>query len=169
MRLYKGNPDFVYASVTTDISNYIGYYTSTDGGASWTLRSTSLGMSPQGWYNNAHLVKANDPNTVLVGTIDLNKSVNGGSTFSVKSNWSAWVTEQHRRARRRVLHQILRMQTTMSSLQIPWMQINCIALPMAGFTAQMTLAKRIIHATAVMLLHNFMQGLPIHTPIQSSA
>jgi photosystem II stability/assembly factor-like uncharacterized protein len=92
IELYKGNPDFVYASISTDINNYIGYYTSTDGGTSWTLRSTSLAMSPQGWYNNAHLVKANDPNTVLVGTIDLNKSINGGGTFTVKSNWSAWIT-----------------------------------------------------------------------------
>jgi hypothetical protein len=47
IELYKGNPNFVYASITTDISNYIGYYTSTDAGASWSLRSTSLGMSPQ--------------------------------------------------------------------------------------------------------------------------
>jgi hypothetical protein len=41
---------------------------------------------------NGHLVKANDPNTVLVGTIDLNKSTNGGASFTVKSNWSLWNT-----------------------------------------------------------------------------
>ncbi len=92
IELYKGNPNFVYASIPTDISSYLGYYTSTDAGASWTLKSSSLGMSPQGWYNNGHLVKANDPNTMMVGTIDANKSTNGGSSFQVKSDWSAWIT-----------------------------------------------------------------------------
>ena len=92
IELYKGNPNFVYASIPTDISSYIGYYTSTDAGASWTLKSSSLGMSPQGWYNNGHLVKSNDPNTIMVGTIDANKSTNGGSFFQVKSDWSAWIT-----------------------------------------------------------------------------
>jgi len=92
IELYKGNPNYVYASIANDVSGYVGYYTSTDGGNTWTLRNTSLAMSPQGWYNNAHIVKPNDPNTILVGTIDVNKSVDGGSTFSVKSNWSLWVT-----------------------------------------------------------------------------
>jgi photosystem II stability/assembly factor-like uncharacterized protein len=92
IELYKGNPDFVYASIPNDISGYVGYYTSTNGGQNWTLKNSSIGISPQGWYNNAHIVKPNDPNTILVGTIDLVKSVNGGSTFGTKSNWSAWIT-----------------------------------------------------------------------------
>ncbi len=92
IELYKGNPNFVYASIPSDISSYVGYYTSTDGGQSWTLKNTSIGMSPQGWYNNAHIVKPNDPNTILVGTIDLVKSINGGSSFVPKSNWQAWIT-----------------------------------------------------------------------------
>jgi hypothetical protein len=49
-------------------------------------------MSPQGWYNNGHIVKPDNPNVIIVGTIDVNKSVNGGSSFSVKSNWNAWIT-----------------------------------------------------------------------------
>ncbi len=92
IELYKGNPDFVYASIPNDISGYVGYYTSTNGGQSWTLKNSSIGISPQGWYNNAHIVKPNDPNTILVGTIDLVKSINGGSSFPTKSNWSAWNT-----------------------------------------------------------------------------
>lgn len=91
IELYKGNPDFVYASIANDFS-YVGYYTSTDAGASWTLKTTGVGIGNQGWYNNAHLVKANDPNTIVVGTIDLVKSVNGGTSFTTKSNWSAWIT-----------------------------------------------------------------------------
>jgi hypothetical protein len=90
IELYKGNPNFVYASIANDITGYVGYYTSTNAGSSWTFKTSSLGMSPQGWYNNGHIVKPDDPNTVLVGTIDVNKSVNGGSSFSLKSNWSLW-------------------------------------------------------------------------------
>ncbi len=91
IELYKGNPDFVYASIANDLS-YVGYYSSTNAGTSWTLKGTGVGIGNQGWYNNAHLVKANDPNQIVVGTIDLVKSVNGGTSFSTKSNWSAWNT-----------------------------------------------------------------------------
>lgn len=91
IELYKGNPNFIYASVANDLS-YVGYYTSTDAGISWTLKTTGVGIGNQGWYNNAHLVKANDPNTIVVGTIDLVKSTNGGTSFTTKSNWNAWIT-----------------------------------------------------------------------------
>lgn len=91
IELYKGNPDYVYASVSNDLS-YVGYYTSTNAGANWTLKSTSVPIGNQGWYNNAHMVKANDPNQIIVGTIDLVKSTNGGTSFTTKSNWSAWNT-----------------------------------------------------------------------------
>lgn len=89
IELYKGNPDFVYASVSNDLS-YVGYYTSTNAGLNWTVRSTSVPIGNQGWYNNAHMVKANDPNQIIVGTIDLVKSTNGGTSFTTKSSWSAW-------------------------------------------------------------------------------
>ena len=91
IELYKGNPNFVYASIANDLS-YVGYYTSTDAGTSWTLKNTTVGIGNQGWYNNAHMVKANDPNQIIVGTIDLVKSINGGTSFTTKSNWSAWNT-----------------------------------------------------------------------------
>jgi len=91
IELYKGNPNFVYASIANDLS-YVGYYTSTDAGTTWSLKNTTVGIGNQGWYNNAHLVKANDPNQIVVGTIDLVKSINGGTSFSTKSNWSAWNT-----------------------------------------------------------------------------
>lgn len=90
IELYKGNPDFVYASVSNDLS-YVGYYTSTNAGVNWTLKTTSVPIGNQGWYNNAHLVKPNDPNVIVVGTIDLVKSTNGGTSFVTKSNWSAWI------------------------------------------------------------------------------
>lgn len=91
IELYKGNPDFVYASVSNDLS-YVGYYRSTDAGVTWILKTTGIGIGNQGWYNNAHLVKANDPEQIVVGTLDLVKSINGGTSFTTKSNWSAWNT-----------------------------------------------------------------------------
>lgn len=92
IELYKGNPDYVYASIPNDVSGYVGYYTSTNAGSGWTFKTSSISMSPQGWYNNAHIIKPDNPNTILVGTIDLKKSVNGGSSFATKSNWNAWIT-----------------------------------------------------------------------------
>ncbi len=91
IELYKGNPDYVYASISNDLS-YVGYYTSTNAGANWTLKSTGVPIGNQGWYNNAHMVKANDPNQIIVGTLDLVKSTNGGTSFTTKSSWSAWNT-----------------------------------------------------------------------------
>jgi len=89
IELYKGNPSFVYASVTNDLS-YVGYYSSTDAGVSWSLKTTGVPIGNQGWFNNAHMVKANDPDQIIVGTIDLVKSTNGGTSFVTKSDWSAW-------------------------------------------------------------------------------
>src|SRR4030095_12924830 len=94
--LYDGNPNQVYASIANDPSNqsnsYVGMYVSTDAGASWTLQYNNPGlMTNQGWYNNAFMVKSNDPNLILIGNLDVYKSVNGGSSFKVKSDWSAWI------------------------------------------------------------------------------
>jgi len=89
IELYKGNPNFVYASIPNDFS-YVGYFKSTNGGSNWTSLSTTIPMGNQGWYNNGHIVKSNDPNTILVGTINVEKSTNGGSAFATKSDWSAW-------------------------------------------------------------------------------
>jgi photosystem II stability/assembly factor-like uncharacterized protein len=92
--MYKGNPDYIYANIANDpaTNNYVGYYRSTNGGLNWTLGSTSVPSSNQGWYNQGHIVKADDPNSVLVGTLNVEKSTNGGTSFSTKSSWSAWVT-----------------------------------------------------------------------------
>ena len=89
IELYKGNPDFVYASIPNDFS-YVGYYKSTNAGNNWVSVNSSVPIGNQGWYNNGHIVKSNDPNSILVGTINVEKSINGGSAFTTKSDWSAW-------------------------------------------------------------------------------
>jgi len=89
IKLYKGNPQFVYASISNDFS-YVGYYKSTNAGSNWTNVNSSIPIGVQGWYNNGHFVKTNDPNSILVGTINVEKSTNGGTSFITKSDWSAW-------------------------------------------------------------------------------
>lgn len=93
LQMYKGNPDFIYANIANDppANTYVGYYRSTNGGVNWTVGSTSVPSGNQGWYNQAHLVKSNDPNMILVGTLNVEKSTNGGTSFSTKSSWSAWI------------------------------------------------------------------------------
>jgi photosystem II stability/assembly factor-like uncharacterized protein len=92
--MYKGNPEYIYANIANDpaTNNYVGYYRSTNGGLNWTVGSTSVPSNNQGWYNQGHIVKANDPNAILVGTLNVEKSTNGGTSFTTKSSWSAWVT-----------------------------------------------------------------------------
>lgn len=93
---YQGNPSNVFASVGMDpfgATSYLGLYVSTDAGNSWTLKyNNSNFLTNQGWYNNAILVKRNDPNSVLLGNLDVYRSVDGGVSFTPLSNWSAWVT-----------------------------------------------------------------------------
>lgn len=89
--MYKGNPEFIYANIANDVTSYVGYYRSTNGGLNWTVGSTSVPSGNQGWYNQGHIVKANDPNAILVGTLNVEKSTNGGTSFTTKSSWSAWV------------------------------------------------------------------------------
>ncbi|HMQ70171.1 MAG TPA: hypothetical protein PKA90_14430, partial [Ignavibacteria bacterium] len=89
IEIYKGNQNFIYASIPNDFS-YAGYFKSTNGGLNWIAGSTSVPIGSQGWYNNGHFVKANDPNVILVGTIDVEKSINGGASFENKSSWFLW-------------------------------------------------------------------------------
>lgn len=95
--LYDGNPNLVFASIGNDPSNtsnsFLGLFASTDAGLTWTQRYNNLGfMTNQGWYNNAFLVKSNDPNIILIGNLDVYKSTTGGTSFTSKSNWGAWTT-----------------------------------------------------------------------------
>ncbi len=90
LELYKGNPDLIYASIPEDFS-YVGYFRSSNGGNSWVNVNTSIPIGNQGWYNNGHLVKSDDPNSILIGTLNVEKSTDGGTTFNTSSDWSSWV------------------------------------------------------------------------------
>ena len=76
-------------------------YRSTNGGASYTLVSTSTVLSTQGGYDNAIWVDPSDvdnnsANDVLVcGGVDLYRSIDGGVTFTKISEWFNWPTSAH--------------------------------------------------------------------------
>ncbi|HEX4494622.1 MAG TPA: hypothetical protein VIE43_03045 [Thermoanaerobaculia bacterium] len=69
---------------TTAYANQDGnVWKSTDGGRSWN----PVGQSNDGnWYSNAVWVSPTDPNLVLVGGVQLLRSVNGGQSFAPIAN-----------------------------------------------------------------------------------
>lgn len=80
------NPMIVYASV--DVSSG-SLYKSTDGGATYALvfSGTPDYLSSQGWYDNALWVDPTNENFLIVGGVDLWKSINGGTSWSQISAW----------------------------------------------------------------------------------
>lgn len=92
-------PDYLYALISNSNSGFLGVYRSTDSGDSWSLRSNSpnlLGWSQsgndtggQGWYDLAIAVSPLDPEEVYTGGVNIWKSVNGGSTWSISTMWYA--------------------------------------------------------------------------------
>ena len=94
----RSNPAIVYAS----LDNRGGeIYVSTDGGQTFTLSSTGLnffapaGGGGQGWYDNALWVDPTNSNTVIVGGIDLWRSIDGGTTFTKISRWESAPNSAH--------------------------------------------------------------------------
>ncbi len=96
LTLYSGNSNYIFASIGNDPSNqsnsFLGLFLSTDNGNSWTQKYNNTGfMTNQGWYNNALLVKSNDANQILLGNLDVYRSINGGTSFSKLSDWNGWI------------------------------------------------------------------------------
>lgn len=85
--------DVVYASCDVPIGggsddNHAEIWRSEDNGLTWSLRHDSVNyLGQQGWYNNVIWVEPQFPNSIIVGGIDLWKSIDGGTTLDVMSNW----------------------------------------------------------------------------------
>jgi hypothetical protein len=87
----------VYAALANTAGNSSkidGIAKSTDGGDTWTtttLTTTNIsdlnGSGGQGWYAQALAVDPSNPNTVIVGSLNLLKSTDGGVTFNKISEW----------------------------------------------------------------------------------
>jgi photosystem II stability/assembly factor-like uncharacterized protein len=82
--------NILYASIaSSSTSDLRGLYRTTDAGASWALEASSPNyLNGQGWYDNSVCVKPTDPNTVIVGGLDVYKSTTGGGGLAKMTNWS---------------------------------------------------------------------------------
>lgn len=89
----EGTPTTLYAGISQTISNgagLYGVYRSTNGGATWTLQSTSPNMyAGQGWYNLVVEAHPTDPNQVWSNGLDAYKSTDGGVNWTRMTLWTA--------------------------------------------------------------------------------
>ncbi len=91
------NPGYVYFLQSDNSSGFKGVYRSTDAGLSFTTRSeipNILGWScdgsdtgGQGWYDLAIAADPGNAETIYVGGVDVWKSVNGGTSWTINSHW----------------------------------------------------------------------------------
>jgi photosystem II stability/assembly factor-like uncharacterized protein len=78
-------PVTVYASANKTNGEV---YRSLDGGQTYSLRNTGTSyLEAQGDYDNCVWVDPTNPNTLIVGGIDLWRSTDGGATLARISNW----------------------------------------------------------------------------------
>jgi len=94
----NANSEYVYLLASRSSNGgFLGYYKSTNGGDDFTTMSSSpnlLGyeisgsdIGGQGSYDLVTAVSPTDINTVYTGGINLWKSTNGGTNFSIISHW----------------------------------------------------------------------------------
>jgi PKD repeat protein len=93
------NPAYVYVlgSLATD-DGFQGLYRSTDNGTTFTTRATTpnlLGWSStgsdtggQGWYDLSLAASPTNADLVLVGGVNIWKSTNGGTTWTINAHWT---------------------------------------------------------------------------------
>jgi Secretion system C-terminal sorting domain len=83
----------VYASLGLSSSKIEAIAKSTDGGDNWTTTTltatniSDLNGGGQGWYAQALAVDPSNPNNIIVGSLNLIKSTDGGVTFNKISEW----------------------------------------------------------------------------------
>jgi hypothetical protein len=89
-----GNTVYAALANTSGNSSKIdGIAKSVDGGVNWTTTTltatniSDLNGGGQGWYAQALAIDPSNPNTVIVGSLNLLKSTDGGITFSKISEW----------------------------------------------------------------------------------
>lgn len=91
------NSQYVYFIVTGNDSGLNGIYRSTDSGLTFTPRATTpnimdwscdgSGSGGQGWYDLALAADPANPNILYAGGVDVWKSTDGGSSWTINSHW----------------------------------------------------------------------------------
>ena len=80
----RSQSGLVYASVDNAKGEV---WRSTNSGATWELTATPAHLNNQGDYDNAIWVDPTNPNHVVVGGLDLYRSLDAGLTFEKVSDW----------------------------------------------------------------------------------
>ncbi len=97
-------PDVVYLLAGATGSYLEGFYKSNDAGSSFVKKIGDLSVDPnllgyaydgsdssgQAWYDLAIAADPNDPNLVYTGGINVWKTTDGGSTWSIVAHWYAY-------------------------------------------------------------------------------
>lgn len=96
----EANSDFIYLVAANGDGRFAGLFQSTDGGDTWTRRSTTpsilednidgtvnTGRQGQGWYDLAILASPTDAKSVFVGGINIWRSATNGQTWTIVSDW----------------------------------------------------------------------------------
>lgn len=90
-------PGKLYVVYGDNSYGYGGVYRSVNGGSNWTLMSSTpnimgwanngTGTGGQAWYDLSIACDPNAENTIYVGGVNIWKSTNGGSTWSIVGHW----------------------------------------------------------------------------------
>lgn len=95
----NANPDYVYALASNSANNgFLAMYRSVDAGSNFTSQSSTpnlLGWSStgsdsggQGWYDLCMAVDPNNAEIVYTGGVNTWKSIDGGTTWTLRTHWS---------------------------------------------------------------------------------
>ena len=82
----KSAPNVVYAAVDQNSGEL---HKSIDGGLNWSFVSTPAHNGTQGFHTNQLWVSPIDANHIIVGGVDLYKSLDGGQIFTKISDWAS--------------------------------------------------------------------------------
>lgn len=93
----SSTPGKLYVVYGSSNYGFGGLYRSTNGGQNWSLMSstpnimgwsnTGAGSGGQAWYDLSIACDPNSENTVYVGGVNIWKSTNGGSNWSIVGHW----------------------------------------------------------------------------------
>ncbi len=94
------DPDYVYALAGNSSNGFEGIYRSTNSGLTWTKRSSAstpnlMGWRSSGndsggqaWYDLAFAVSPTDKDLLYTGGVNIWRSTNGGSAWSISAHWT---------------------------------------------------------------------------------
>ncbi len=94
MAVAPASSSILYAVFTATNNTTLGIYKSTNAGTSWSSLSIptdaltgATHLAGQGWYDNAIGIDPANSNIVYVGGVNLYKTTNGGTSWTMISNW----------------------------------------------------------------------------------